>query len=350
VGPEPLSTPNKAADSILRHAATPFDYQGAVRALLGMPGAEGESPILARTVPPVGFRYDRHPPTDAASPIVHPFEDAVSSPFDEVRTSTRDGPEGMLAGAAPDHRWVESLRKWLMDTPPPSPPTTAAPMPSTPAQPPGAQSNAVDRDPSPAVDARSSDQRSSSERTASERDRGSVVANPNAGQPGDVLERTTIAVPGISERSQYFPALAAENPADRPSGTAAEPPARQAPTGDPYRQTAIGSPSTERAYGTPKAATLAPELQPWHIPSPATQPGEAESIEQLQRTVRELAAQVASWQVRQAHAGQPRQREPRPPRPAERVVIIKQAAQHSGPPRAFWERNYLGHLSWRSRR
>jgi hypothetical protein len=78
--------------------------------------------------------------------------------------------------------------------------------------------------------------------------------------------------------------------------------------------------------------------------------GEARSIEQLQRMVRELAAQVASWQTRAAHEGQRQQTEQQPPRRAERVVIIKQAAQPSGPPRAFWERSYLGHLSWRTMR
>jgi hypothetical protein len=78
--------------------------------------------------------------------------------------------------------------------------------------------------------------------------------------------------------------------------------------------------------------------------------GEAGSIEQLQRMVRALAAQVASWQTRTPHASQRQQAEQKPPRRVERVVIVKQAAQHSQPPRAFWERSYLGHWSWRTMR
>jgi hypothetical protein len=78
--------------------------------------------------------------------------------------------------------------------------------------------------------------------------------------------------------------------------------------------------------------------------------GEARTVEQLQRVVRELAAQVASWQTRTPQESQRQQTEQQPPRRVERVVIIKQAAQHSGPPRAFWERSYLGHWSWRTMR
>jgi hypothetical protein len=77
---------------------------------------------------------------------------------------------------------------------------------------------------------------------------------------------------------------------------------------------------------------------------------EAGAIEQWQRAVRELTAKVASWQTQIPHESQRQQTEQKPPRRAERVVIIKQAAQRSEPPRAFWERSYLGHLSWRTMR
>ena len=72
--PEQSPTPNNDVDSILRDAATPLHYRSAVRALLGMPEAEGENPTFARMVPPAGFQYHLHPPTGEASRIPHPLE------------------------------------------------------------------------------------------------------------------------------------------------------------------------------------------------------------------------------------------------------------------------------------
>ena len=78
--------------------------------------------------------------------------------------------------------------------------------------------------------------------------------------------------------------------------------------------------------------------------------GEAGAIEQLRGTVRELATKVAAWQTQTPHESPHQQIEQKPPRRAERVVIIKQATQRSGPPHAFWERSYLGRLYWRTTR
>jgi hypothetical protein len=75
---------------------------------------------------------------------------------------------------------------------------------------------------------------------------------------------------------------------------------------------------------------------------------EAGAIEQLRGAVRELATKVAAWQTQTPHESQHPQTEHKPPRRAERVVIIKQAPQRSGPPHAFWERSYLGRLYWRT--
>jgi hypothetical protein len=369
--PEQSPTPNNDVDSILRDAATPLHYRRAVRALLGMPEAEGENPTFARMVPPVGFQYHLPSPIDAASRIPHAFEDTVPAAFDEAQTREQHSSEGLRAGPAPTSWSIEALRKWLLDTPPPSSPTTAAPRPSTLEQPTGAPPGAADTHPTPAADSRTRDQRGSSQPTARHQDAGApseqarapVAATATAGQSDDVLEHTTIAVPGISERSQHFPALAPENSADRPTSTATEPSPRQGVTSDPPRQTAerLSSPDqahaslaevprTIQARANQNEATLPLDLRPWRVPSPAMKEGEARSIEQLQRTVRELAAQVASWQTRTAHESQHQQTEQQPPRRVERVVIIKQAAQPSGPPRAFWERSYLGHLSWRTMR
>lgn len=369
--PEQSPTPNNDVDGILRDASTPLHYRSAVRALLGMPEAEEENPTFARMVPAVGFQYHLRPPTGEPSPIPHPLEDTIHSASDEAQTSELHISEGTLREAAPAPGPVEVLRKWLLDTPPPSPPTTVAPRPSTLEQPPGAQPDAADRSPTPAVDPRTSDQRGSTQRGAqpqdagapAERDRASVAAAAPARQVGDVREPTTIAVPGISERSQYFPALAPEKPEDRPASTATEPSPPQVVPGDPQRQTAerLSSPDqaqasltevprTIQARANPSDAALPLDLHPSRVPSPAMKEGEAGSIEQLQRVVRELAAQVASWQTRTPPASQRQQTKQQPPRRVERVVIIKQAAQHSGPPQAFWERSYLGHWSWRTMR
>jgi hypothetical protein len=67
--PEQLPTPNNDVDSILRDAAAPLHYKSTVRALLGMPDAEGENPTFARMVPPARFQYYLHPPTSEASRI-----------------------------------------------------------------------------------------------------------------------------------------------------------------------------------------------------------------------------------------------------------------------------------------
>jgi hypothetical protein len=363
MGPEQFPTPNNHGDSIRRDAATPLHYRGAVRALLGMPEAEGENPTFARMVPPSGFQYHLHPPTGEASRIPHPLENTDPAAFDEAQANELHSAAGLLGGAVPGHWSVEALRKWLLDAPLQSPPTTAEPRPNTLEPSPGAQPDAADRYPTPAVETRRSDHGGFAQRTASERDRASVAATATAGQSGDVLEHTTIAVPGISAKSQYFPVLAPEKPADRPTSPATEPSPRQVPPGDPNRQTAerLSTPGEAQAslsevtrkaqpQANPNEATLPPDLRPWSVPSPAMKEGEARSIEQLQCMVRELAAQVASWQTRTAHESQRQQTEQQTPRRAERVVIIKPSAQHSGPPRAFWERSYLGHLSWRTMR
>jgi hypothetical protein len=313
-----------------------------VRVLLGMPEAEGENPTLARMLPPTGFQYHLPSLTDEASRTPHAFEDTVPSAFDEAQTRELHSSEGILAGTAPAPWPVEALRKWLLDTPPPSPPITAAPR-SGPLEQRTAPHQAADAPAEPA--------------------RESVAAPAPASQAGDVLEPITIAVPGISVGSQYFPALTPEKPADRPASMTTERSPQQVVPSDPPRQIAerlsspdqaqaslLEVPSKIQARTNPNEARLPVDLRPFRVPAPTMKEGEARSIEQLQRTVRELAAQVASWQSRTPPSSQRQQSEQQPPRRAQRVVIIKQAAPPSGPPRAFWERSYLGHLSWRTMR
>ena len=76
----------------------------------------------------------------------------------------------------------------------------------------------------------------------------------------------------------------------------------------------------------------------------------AASIEQLRRTVRELAAKVASRQDRTPDETAPQQAVQTPPHAVQRVVVIKQAAPRPMAPRAFWERSYLSRVSWRTLR
>jgi len=63
-----------------------------------------------------------------------------------------------------------------------------------------------------------------------------------------------------------------------------------------------------------------------------------EQIAQLQRTVTELAAQVAAQQATL-------QGESMFPPPTQPVVIVERATPPVRTPRAFWERRYLSRLS-----
>ena len=67
----------------------------------------------------------------------------------------------------------------------------------------------------------------------------------------------------------------------------------------------------------------------------------AQRFEQLQRTVRELAATVSSQAARQRDESQA-QRHERTTSPTQRVVVIKRSDESSTTPRAFWERSRLG--------
>ena len=66
----------------------------------------------------------------------------------------------------------------------------------------------------------------------------------------------------------------------------------------------------------------------------------AQRFEQLQRTVRELAATVSSQETRHRDESQAQRRE-RQTSP-QRTVIIKHSDALSTTPRAFWERSRLG--------
>jgi hypothetical protein len=73
----------------------------------------------------------------------------------------------------------------------------------------------------------------------------------------------------------------------------------------------------------------------------------ADRVENLQRTVRDLAATVSSQVARNRNESQaqPRERKTAPP---QRTVIIKRSEASSTTPRAFWERSRLGRFYLRT--
>ena len=66
----------------------------------------------------------------------------------------------------------------------------------------------------------------------------------------------------------------------------------------------------------------------------------AQRFEQLQRTVRELAATVSSQAARSRDESQAQGRERKTP--PERRVVVRRVETSSATPRAFWERSRLG--------
>ncbi len=75
----------------------------------------------------------------------------------------------------------------------------------------------------------------------------------------------------------------------------------------------------------------------------------AQRFEQLQRTVRDLAATVSSQRARNRNESQAQRSEPKTP-PLQRTVIIKHSEASSTAPRAFWERSRLGRFCLKTRR
>jgi hypothetical protein len=88
-------------------------------------------------------------------------------------------------------------------------------------------------------------------------------------------------------------------------------------------------------------APMRPEVESAGGVTPPTR-HTAEQIAQLQRTVAELAAQVAA---REAEQRASKRDESIPPPPAQPVVIVEPAAPPARTPAAFWERSYLSRLS-----
>jgi hypothetical protein len=142
--------------------------------------------------------------------------------------------------------------------------------------------------------------------------------------------------PTISSAAAPLPAggseISSANPIEsfRPNGSTLAAPIAVAP-----------APAASFAAGIPVAAAPIPAADAPGVGSPASvyQParGTAEQIAQLQRTVSDLAAQVAAQQVEQ------RSDQVLPPA-AQPVVIVERATPPARMVPAFWERSYLSRL------
>lgn len=226
-------------------------------------------------------------------------------------------------------------------------------------------------------------------------------ADPTTGlshaQPDTAPERTTIAIPGASTTRQDFRALfhTQNIPATSTTGTPQE------ETPEPVQQSTVPSSSsrtprpaipdpelltrlerlvteaeakqkseaqtareTDRATQRQGAATGGPAAghlssprpsSPLSSPRPSSPFAQASAsgvqratkdlanqLEQLRRTVRELATRMSSQEARIHDDPQRQQRDRTVPQPVPRVVVVKRPALSPRTPHAFWERRYLG--------
>lgn len=360
-------TPNSDGDHVRRESATPFSYRSALRALLGMSDDMGKHVSYARMVPPVQLRYTTQSLTGQPSHLPEALQETDLSGFDDEVAHDPDSSAGSPGTAVRHHRPLEEkallLRTSLPSSPMPAAQTARIPEESRKAQPEISASSAnpvvTNKAAShPEVSIQSTPRQRDPDAT-SERDRGLGAATARVEQPERVPEEITIAVPGTSARPQHFPALAPAKQEDRPVSTAGESEGaarargHQRDTGRTHPPERGGRSAVERtpALASPPMTASADEalarLQGNSVSS--ANGNVAASIEQLRRTVRELATKAASRQARTPD-DPPQQTVQTPPHTVQRVVIIKQAAPRPMAPRAVWERSYLSRLSWRTLR
>jgi hypothetical protein len=348
-------TPHSDVDHGRRERATPFSYRSALHTLLGMSDVEGGQVSYARMIPPVEWRDTPQPLPGQSWDLQEAWQETDPSGFDEASAHDTDRSTGSPGAAAPHHGPLQeqalerrsSHRSESRYGQTPSPSTgegrgggearrgsqsPSLPLPPHPLLPPSGGKGqdltgvlallGVPPQPGPVPAAQTAQTLEASSQArpgASAHARGAGAATARVERPDEGVQEITIAVPGTSERPRHFPALAPEKQEDRPVSTAEESEAG-----------AIG-----RLQGQVESSINGDV---------------AASIEQLRRTVRELAAKVAARQARTQDETPPPQTVQTPPHAAPRVVIIKPTAPRSGPPRAFWERRYLGRVSWRTLR
>ena len=159
--------------------------------------------------------------------------------------------------------------------------------------------------------------------------------------------------PPTLRRSQHGGRTAGTQSRHRPHHSTLRSPclqAREVTTSDVELLTRLEQLVTEGAraqQSSPAWSRASAPLSPALLSKWAVQNGErgdqdlAQRFEQLQRTVRELAATVSAQAARHRDESQAQWRE-RTTSPTQRVVVIKRSDESSTTPRAFWERSRLG--------
>lgn len=305
--------------------AQPLSLKGGVRALLGLPLSDsGTRATVALTAPSAGHRYSQ-------SPLPATEED------DEWFRATADD-EGFIEevekavahfSAHPTHGIAEYERDTQGDLPRPP--------------------------------LRNSDLSLVSRRAHTA---GTPLTAPDPSTTQ--REQTSLRIPGVSAQRTDFPALA--QPAGSPMTRVEEEPwapsphqaaARNAPVSLPHAPetttvedellTRLEHLVTEGARARKDSEGWPPSLTPAR--SSPVEPmgvqrrerggsGLAQRVDQLQRTVRELAATVSAQAARSRDESQAHPRERKTP-PLQPQIIINRAEASSATTRAFWERSRL---------
>jgi len=230
-----------------------------------------------------------------------------------------------------------------------------------------------------------------------------------ATHPGARIERASLEIPGVSEKSQSFPALAPAKKDDAPAGRTASRPRQRVSPASAREDFVRASRSEESQLAQDRSVTRPPVTErqgagvhfpvqqesapatnaapgPVHVserlqeagqvktrlvtvpplrPNPAmaevkvagsarpnvvnrSNAEAADTIAQLRHAVQRLTAKVASQPTRMERETM-QQPLPAPPRPPVQPVVIVQRPS-TRTPRAFWERSYLGRLRLRTLR
>lgn len=370
--------PHSFLHRALSDGAKPFRYRSGVRSLLGIPDSEGSRLAFSPTLPPVGFRY-ANTPFVGEPYITEDFpRDTERSAFHEAPRSVFDGshasaPQDIQHRAATLIEAVKSVQSRL------------------------AEEKDINQNPGKIKD------KAPQSETAleSKREKVAVRAVEKSEQPDTTIEKAKIEIPGVSEKSLYFPALALSKKDDIAPSHAGERYQEKDSSADARGNSITHAKSetqgnepiiqpgthtvdfsatlqkgkvknrivpTSSAGGlenpVPIEAEFATEERRKFYPyrasgtsrlldadtvNPSNQ-GAAERIEQLRQAVHELTAkqyaksaeQERAYEETQTH--QPRQSAPPPAQP---VVVIKRFANPVRTPCAFWERSYLGRFRLR---
>ena len=180
----------------------------------------------------------------------------------------------------------------------------------------------------------------------------STLTEPSA----EHREQTRLVVPGASTHRTDFPALSLNTDTPTISVDVEGEPWNAIPQQAARLSAPVSLPrARERTTSDVKLLTRLEQLVTEGARPLGMQNGErggqdlAQRFEQLQRTVRDLAATVSSQAARSRDESQLQSRDQKRT-PLQRTVIIKHSEASSTAPRAFWERSRLGRFYLRSGR